>query len=80
MRRSQVEGRWKHYEDADDALLVVTLSERRMNDLLRWSDVGYFTTLEKLSKTPWETIWTTPEGCHEAVQFPVNKSTTVEVS
>ncbi len=77
MKRSQVEARWRHYEAVEEAVLVVTLSESRLRDLLRWSDIGCFTTLEKLQENPWGKIWMTPEGVEKAIDKPVTKSTTV---
>lgn len=85
MKRSQIEGRWKQYEDVEEPVLVVTLDEHRLRDLLRWSDIGCFTTLKKLQQSPFSKIWTTPEGemkeiipsVETSVEKPVNKSTTV---
>jgi hypothetical protein len=74
MKRSQVERRWKQYEDKEEPMLVVTLTESRLRDLLRWSAIGYFTTLEKLSEAPWGKIWATPEGEMKSIDIPVENS------
>ncbi|QDT46147.1 hypothetical protein Pan258_01640 [Symmachiella dynata] len=69
--RKQVEKRWGVYENTEDPLLVVTTSERRKKSLLRWCDVGYFTTLETVLKDPWGPIWQSCDGRYEAIEKPV---------
>lgn len=73
MKRPQVQGRWRKYARAQQALLeadpnaqldtvlVITTSEDRLKDLLDWSeeiaDVACFITLDDLIADPFGRVW-----------------------
>jgi hypothetical protein len=58
MDRKQIKGKWKRYGEVDGFILVVTMTDARMDRLREWSDrvseVALFTTFKRLrAGLPW---------------------------